>query len=81
MALMPVWTGLFTGGRSSTRGAMTSTGRVAIVVGSGPLPSSGSTQRVDHAADQLGPDGHRRDAPGAADLVALLDLGVRARRR
>src|SRR5262249_27703074 len=33
-------------------------------------------KRVYHAANQLGPHGHRRDATRAADLIAFLDRGV-----
>ena len=41
MALMPVWTGVSTGWRTMTPGAMRSMGRV-FVVSILPLPSSGS---------------------------------------
>ena len=48
MALMPVWTGSFTGWRSTTPGALNSIGRVSVVVIGAP-PSrgwpSGSTMR------------------------------------
>ena len=78
IALMPVWTGVFTGERSTTRGAMTSTGRGGLSVGERALAVDRLAERVDDAADQLGPDRHRGDAARAADLVAFLDLGVRA---
>ena len=57
MALMPVWTGVFTGDLSTTRGAMTSTGREARVEGSGPLPSSGSPKGLTTRPTSSGPTG------------------------
>jgi hypothetical protein len=35
-----------------------------------------TAERVDDAADELGPDGDLEHAPGAPDLVALLELEV-----
>ncbi len=75
MALMPVWTGVSTDLRLITPGAMRSTGRVAVAL-MGPLPSSGLTERVDHAADERGADRNLDDATGGLDLVAFLDLLV-----
>ena len=57
MALMPVWTGVFTGERSTTRGAITSTGRVGMRSGSGPLPSSGSPSGLTTRPISSGPTG------------------------
>ena len=76
IALMPVWTGEFTGERSSTRGAMTSTGRVGIEDGRGPLPSSGSPSGFTTRPTSSGPTGTGRDAAGTSDLVAFLNFGV-----
>ena len=73
IALMPVCSGSFTGWRSITPGALNSTGRVSVD-SIGPWPSSGlpsgSTTRPSSALA----DGHGRDAAGAADRLALLDL-------
>src|SRR5579859_1506747 len=55
--LMPVWTGVSTGERSITRGAMTSTGRGANPSGSGPLPSSGSPSGLTTRPTSPGPTG------------------------
>ena len=45
--------------------------------GSGPLPSIGSPSGLTTRPISSGPDRHRGDAAGAADLVAFLDLGIR----
>ena len=66
MALMPVWTGVSTGLRSMTPGAMRSTGRVTCP-SDRALAIDRLAERIDHAADELGADGHLDDAPGAAD--------------
>ena len=42
----------------------------------GPLPSSGSPERVHHAAEQALAHGHLQQLAGGADLVALLELRV-----
>ena len=72
MALMPVCTGVSTDLREATSGATISTGRVSVV-STGPLPSSGAAERVDHAAYQRVAHGHLDDAARAAALGALLD--------
>ena len=77
MALMPVWSGSFTGWRCTTPGALNSTGR-KLVVSIGPRSSMRVAQRVDHTAQQGLADGHLDDVAGAADRVALLDEGVLA---
>ena len=41
-----------------------------------PLPSSGSAERVDDAADERVAHGHLGDAAGGANLAALRDAGV-----
>ena len=41
-----------------------------------PLPSSGSPERVDHAAEQPLADRHLEKLAGGADFVAFLELGV-----
>ena len=40
-----------------------------------PLAVNGLAERIDDAADQLRTHGHRNDAAGALDLVALFDFG------
>ena len=72
MALMPVCSGSCTGLRPVMPGAWISMRR-----GSAPamraLAVDGLAQRVDHAAEQGVADGHREDAPGGLDGLALLD--------
>ena len=73
IALMPVWSGSFTGWRSITPGAFHST-RARL----GRLDRAEAVERVaervDDAAEQRLADRHRRDLAGAADRLALLDL-------
>src|ERR1051326_4424953 len=57
MALMPVCTGVLTGERRTTRGAMTSTGRAGMLAGSGPLPSIGSPSGFTTRPISSGPTG------------------------
>ena len=73
IALMPVCTGSLTGWRSTTPGALNSSG----------LPLRGLdraeavervAERVDDAAEERLADGHRRDVAGAPDRLALGDL-------
>ena len=71
IALMPVCTGSFTGWRSTTPGALNSSGRVSVVVIGGPV--DGLAQQVDDSADQLLADRDARDAPRAPHRLALLD--------
>ena len=70
---MPVWSGSFTGWRSTTPGALNSSGRVSVV-SIGALAVERVAERVDDAADQRVADGDARDAAGAADGLALLDV-------
>ena len=73
IAFRPVWSGSFTGWRSTTPGALNSSGRRSVASSGGPpsmgLPS-GSTMRPTSVVA----DGDARDAAGAADGLALLDL-------
>ena len=70
---MPVCSGSFTERRSTTPGAIASTGRVSLVT-IGPFAVDGLSQRVHHAANQrfAHRDGH--DVAGAADFVAFFDF-------
>ena len=77
MALRPVCSGSRTGWRSTTPGAMTSTG-LNCVVATGPLPSMGWPSAFTTRPIMRVADGHGHDAAGALDLVAFLDLGVLA---
>ncbi len=78
IALMPVWTGVFTGDAQDHARRDHSTGRVGPRTCDRALAVERLAERVDHATDQLGPDRHRGDAAGPPDLVAFFDLGVRA---
>ena len=73
IAFSPVWSGSFTGWRSTTPGALNSSGRVSVASSGGPAVDR-VAERVDDAADQLVADGDAGDAAGAADGLALLDL-------
>ena len=75
MALIPVCTGVSTGWRTMTPGAMRSIGRVLVVVDLA-LAVERLAERVHHAADQRVADRHLDDATGRLDLVALLERGV-----
>ena len=78
MALMPVCSGSLTGWRSTTPGALNSTGRNSIGLDRA-LVVERVAERVDDAAEQGLADGHLDDAAGALDGVAFLD--ERCRRR
>ena len=80
MALMPVCTGSFTGWRSTTPGALNSSGRVSVVVDR-RAAVHGLAERVDDAADQLLADGHARNAAGAPHRLALLHVRPVAEQR
>ena len=75
MALMPVCTGVSTGCRTMTPGAIRSIGRVFVVVDRA-LAVDRLTEGVHHSADQGVANGHLDDAAGRLDLVALLERGV-----
>ena len=77
MALMPVWSGSLTAWRSTTPGALNSTGPELVGL-DGALVVERAPERVDHAADHGLADGHLEHAAGALDQVALLDEGVLA---
>ena len=74
MALMPVWTGVFTFWRLTTSGAMRSTGRNSVV-SIGPLPSIGWPTALTTRPIICGPTGHRHDAAGAAHRLPFGDAG------
>ena len=74
MALMPVCTGSRTGWRSSTPGAMRSSGlRCFDVIG--PFAVERLAERIDHAADQRFADRHGHNRVRALDDVAFFQLG------
>ena len=75
MALMPVCSGSLTGWRSTTPGALNSTGRNSVGLDRA-LAVERMPERIDDAADQRLADGHLEHAAGALDVVALLDEGV-----
>ena len=77
MALMPVCSGSLTGWRSTTPGALNSTGRNVLGL-DGPFVVERLAQRVDDAADQRLPHRHLQHPAGALDGVALLDERVLA---
>ena len=77
MALMPVCSGSLTGWRSTTPGALNSTGRNCVGL-DGALVVERAAERVDHAAEQGLADRHLQHAAGALDEVALLDERVLA---
>ena len=52
---------------------MNSAGRVSVALIS-PLSSSGTAERIDHAAEELLADGDLEELAGALDLVAFDDL-------
>ncbi len=62
MALIPVCTGVSTGWRTMTPGAMRSTGRV-LVVSMGPLPSSGSPSGLTTRPISASPTGTSTTRP------------------
>ena len=72
IAFRPVWSGSFTGWRSTTPGALNSSGRRSDD-SIGPAVDR-VAERVDDAADQRVADRDAGDAAGAADGLALLDL-------
>ena len=75
MALIPVCRGSFTGWRSTTPGAMRSTGN-DLSVTIGPLAVDGLRERVYHAADQCFTDRHFHDAARALHLIAFANFRV-----
>ena len=70
IAFSPVCTGVFTGWRCTTPGALNSAGRVWSVWTS-PLSSSGRPERVDHAAQKRLADRDLQQLAGALHGVAL----------
>ena len=77
MALMPVWSGSLTAWRSTTPGALNSTGRNSVGL-DGALVVERAAERVDDAADHGLAHRHLQHAAGALDEVALLDERVLA---
>ena len=73
MALMPVYSGSFTGWRSTTDGAWTSSVRRSVGADVA-LAVERPAERVDDAAEEPVADGDRQDLAGPLDLLALLDL-------
>ena len=73
IALMPVCSGSFTGWRATTPGALNSSGRVSSVVYRAAAVER-VAERIDDAAEQRLADGNARDAAGALDRLALLDV-------
>ena len=69
---MPVCIGSCTGLRAMMPGALISTWRL-VRADDRALPSIGTTERVDDAAEQLLADRHLDDAAGALDGVAFAD--------
>ena len=65
IALIPVWSGSFTGWRSTTPGALNSSGRRLVGLDRRPAVER-VAERVDDAADQRVADRDARDAAGAA---------------
>ena len=75
IALMPVCSGWLTGWRSAIPGALNSK-RAPVRGLDHALAVEGAAQRIDDAADQLGPHRHREKLAGAPHLVALADPEV-----
>ena len=73
IALIPVWSGSFTGWRSTTPGALNSSGRRSVV-SIGPWPSSGLPSGSTTRPSSASPTGTRRDLAGAAHGLALLHV-------
>ena len=73
IALSPVCTGVVTGWRSTTPGALNSAGRVSEVL-IVALVVERAAERVDDPAEQLLADRDLEQAAGALDRVALDDL-------
>ncbi len=61
IALRPVCTGCDTLLRKITPGATRSSGDLSLAF-TGPLPSIGIAERIDHAAEKLGTHRHLEDA-------------------
>ena len=74
MALMPVCSGSRTGWRSTTPGAMRSSG-LRCFGGDRALAVERLAQRIHHAADQRFAHGHGHDRVRALDGVAFLQFG------
>ena len=70
---MPVWSGSFTGWRSTTPGALNSM-RPGLRALDRRSAVERDAERIDDPADHRVADRDRHDLPGAADGVALLDL-------
>ena len=75
MALMPVWSGSFTGCRTMMPGATISTGRRAAGLNR-TAAIHRAAQRVHHPAEHGRSHRHLEQAPGTPDLVAFLELEV-----
>lgn len=75
IALIPVWSGTFTGARSMMPGAGHSTGRDSVVL-MGPLAVDRLAQRVNDAAQHCLTDRDLHDALRALYRVALTDILV-----
>ena len=73
MALIPVCIGSFTGWRSTTPGAIRSSG-IALGRGHRTLAVEGTTEGIDDAADHFRPHRDVENPLGAADLVTLFDV-------
>ena len=73
IAFSPVCTGVFTGWRWTTPGALNSAGRVSVGVDLA-LVVERAAERVDHAAEQRLADRDLEQLAGALDGVALDDL-------
>ena len=73
IALTPVWSGSFTGWRSTTPGALNSSGRRSLD-SIGPPPSSGLPSGSTTRPSRPSPTGTLDDRAGALDRLALLDL-------
>ena len=80
IARMPVCSGCLTPWRSTTpRCAVLD--RAPLLRFDRPLAVDRRAERVDDAAEQRFTDRNRDDAAGAANLIAFLDVGVRAHDR
>ena len=72
MALMPVWSGSFTGWRSMTPGRL-HLQAPAELGDDRALAVDGLAEGVDHPAEQGVADRHRQDPAGRPDDLALLE--------
>ena len=71
--MRPVWTGSFTGWRSTTPGRL-ELERARLVGLNGPAAVERAAERVDDTAEQGIADGDARDAAGPPDGLALPDV-------